>query len=46
MNRAQRTAHARLWPFLLIVLLAVIGGALAVRERAIEAAAALRAPGR
>jgi hypothetical protein len=42
-NRAQRAAHLRLWPLLLIVILAVVGGALAVRESVIEAGEALRA---
>lgn len=43
MNMKQRRAHARIWPVLLILLVAVVGAALIVRERALEAVAAIRA---
>lgn len=42
MNRVQRAAHFRLWPVLLLLILAVVGAALAVRERVIEAAGEVR----
>ncbi|MEQ1819015.1 MAG: hypothetical protein ABL871_10425 [Terricaulis sp.] len=43
MNRAQRRAHARVWPVLIVVLLAVSTAALVAKVRiesaAVEAAA-------
>ncbi|MBC7767666.1 MAG: hypothetical protein H7124_02660 [Phycisphaerales bacterium] len=45
MNRAQRRAHARLWPILILVLLSVSAAALVAKARidsaAIEAVAVL-----
>jgi hypothetical protein len=40
MNRAQRKAHARTWPFLALVLLAIIGAAVTVKQRVIGVSAA------
>lgn len=44
MNRAQRRAHARLWPLLVLLLVAVFAAALVAKTRveraAIDAAAA------
>lgn len=37
MTRTQRAWHARIWSMLLILLLAVIGAGLIVRERISEA---------
>jgi len=37
MTRTQRAWHARLWSVLLVVLLAIIGAGLIVRERVVEA---------
>ena len=40
MNRAQRKAHALIWPLLALVMLATIGAALIARPRAGDIAAA------
>lgn len=40
MNRAQRKAHARTWPVLALLLLAIIGAAISVKQRAISVSAA------
>lgn len=44
MNRIQRSAHARIWPILIVALITIAGAALAAKLHADEgvAAAAMR----
>lgn len=43
MNRAQRRAHARVWPVLVLMLIAIVGASLIVRERLAERSAEISA---